>query len=538
MPIVASETTKLKNLAVATKIKMQKLEKDIATENLFSIAHLERLDNIKIKLEAAKDFLEQNDTFSRLEEELEDILENQKDINVACEKLSALQKSFEAQKGLAGESERNLTLEEFKNRIEAELAGTLIKVLSDGNTDESRKFLEMFRKIDRVAQMKSYYATLQVETFMRNWIELSSAVENNENHRFLNDFYESILNAWSKQIKWHKEVFNSPDGGVSETVQIICDTLASLAPSRESVISSYLKRVNGTEKMELLQEISQANHHFAQEINAKIKNSNVNVNKEMLMLLSNSIYNYFNIFIVHYSSLEQSLLDLNFDTIKIIQSNGGDTVRSLENAIPKVFRWIADAIDRSCLITQDCALISLIYILNAFFKTKFLDKFKKAQLQLDASRNEQQDWNLLQICVSLLENIGVMKINLDATEEKIRNIILTKSKQISNEEEIFCYKMVGQRDINDFNKFLNKISEHKDVVVFENCMQFLKQIAKECHEMLLRNVFAPIDGYFSQFFEITDMNSKSSENLPDFCLTPTNYVTEIGQFLVTLPQVN
>jgi DNA repair exonuclease SbcCD ATPase subunit len=103
MPLVASETKRLKLQAQVTKAKMSELEKDISkTESTFSMANLERLDNLKTKLEAAKDFLEQNDTFSRLQEELEDILESQKDINVACEKLFALQKSFEAQKGLAG----------------------------------------------------------------------------------------------------------------------------------------------------------------------------------------------------------------------------------------------------------------------------------------------------------------------------------------------------------------------------------------------------------------------------------------------------
>jgi hypothetical protein len=152
---------------------------------------------------------------------------------------------------ILGESDRSLTLEEFKNRIEAELAGSVVKVLSDGNTEESIKFVEMFKKIDRVSQMKSYYGTLQQENFIRIWQDISGAVENSENPRFLFDFYESLLSSWSKQIRWHKEVFNSD--GVSETVQVICDTLSSLSPSRENVISGYLKRIN--EKMELLQEV-------------------------------------------------------------------------------------------------------------------------------------------------------------------------------------------------------------------------------------------------------------------------------------------
>lgn len=126
--------------------------------------------------------------------------------------------------------------------------------------------------------------------------------------------------------------------------------MSSLQPSRENTISSYLKRIN--EKMELLQEISQSNHHFAIEMRKKICESNVHLSNERMANLSHSIFNFFNIFIVHYSTLEQTNLDLNFDSIKIMQTNGGDTVRSLENALPKVFEWIEEAIDRQSLITQ------------------------------------------------------------------------------------------------------------------------------------------------------------------------------------------
>lgn len=68
MPLIANETKKLKIQAISLKTKMHELEKDISkTETTFSMANLERLDNLKTKLEAAKNFLEQNDTFSKLQ---------------------------------------------------------------------------------------------------------------------------------------------------------------------------------------------------------------------------------------------------------------------------------------------------------------------------------------------------------------------------------------------------------------------------------------------------------------------------------------
>lgn len=536
MPLLANETKKLRQKAVTLKGKMNELEKDISkTETAFSMDNLERLDNLKTKLEAAKNFLEQNDSFSKLTAELETLLEDlsePKDLALACDKLHALQKSYEAQKNLAGENERELKLEEFKNRIEATITSDVVRILKEANIEESLRYVEMFRKIERLPQMKNYYATIQQENFRRNWIEISGGVENSDNPRFLSDFYEVFLTHWNKHVRWYREVFSCD--GVVETVSIISETLVSLHPSRESVISSYLKRIN--EKMELLLEVSQSNVKFSNSILEKIQDSGLSVPTEKLSSLSHSIYNYFNIFIVTYSTLEQSNLDANFETLKIMQSNSSETVRCLESSISKTFEWVHQSIDRQSAITQDCAIISLIYILNTFFKTKYLEKFKKAQLQLDASRNDQQDWNLLQICISLLQNIGVFKTKIDEVEDKIRKLILSKSKQIDSREE-FCYKIVGQRDINDFTKYVQRLlsNEPKELIIFENLMGQIETVAKESHEMMLRNVFFPIDTYFNSL-EISDTNSSSSADLPDFSLSPLSYITEIGQFLLTLPQ--
>jgi hypothetical protein len=504
------------------------------------MANLERLDDVKTKLEAAKNFLEQNDSFSKLTTELEDILEseNAKDISLACEKLSALQNSYEAQKGLAGESERELKLEEFKNRIEASVTGSVVKVLTDGNIDETLKYVEMFRKINRMPQLKNYYATIQQESYRRSWIEISGAIENSENPRFLTDLYEILLNNWNKQLRWYREVFSSD--GVIETINTITETLLSLHPSRESIISCYLKRIN--EKMELLHEVSQSNVKFAKSIQEKINDTNVTVPAEKLSSLSHSIFNFFNIFIVTYSTLEQSNLDYNFDALKIMKSSGSETVRSLENLTSKIVEWVNEIIDRQQNITENCAIVSMIYILNTFFRAKVFEKFKKAQLQLDASRSEHQDWNLFQICITFLQNIGEMKIQLDSLEEKIRKLIVAKSTQIESNEE-FCYKIIGQRDINDFKKIVSRINANEKVsewIIFESNQSIIEAIAKESHSMLLRNVFSPIETYFNSL-EISNASSSTTSSaaaadLPDFSLTPGTYVTEIGQFLLTLPQ--
>lgn len=526
MPAIANDSKTLLDQAKHLKDKMRLLEKDISkSETAFSMANLERLDDLKMKLEAAKNFLEQNDSFSKLTHELDDLLESEKkDVSLACEKLFALQKSYEAQLGLAGQAEREMVLEEFKNRLEASITSDVVKALSEYNVEQSIKYVEMFTKLDRLAQMKNYFGTLQREHYVAKWIEVTGSIENSDNQRFLSDFYEFLLTSWGKQLKWYREVFKTD--GVAEIIQVFVELLNGLQPSREAVISSHLKRIN--EKMDFLMEVSDSNTKFAVAICEKFDDANIP--PEKIASLSKAIFDFFSIFIVQYSSIEQSFLNSQLEETKILQSNSSDTIRCLENSLVKVFEWIEDSIERQSKITQNCAIVSLIYILNTFLKS-FLEKMKKAQLQLDASRSDHQDWNLLSICITFLQIIGTFKMELDDVEEKIKKTMLAKSKQIKSNEE-FCYKLVGQRDISDFERITNRLLANESSVIFESLTVPIDSVVKDSHQMLLRLIFAPIEAFFKKL-EISDSDVA---DLPDYSFTPHEYITEIGQFLLTLPQ--
>lgn len=511
------------------KEKMKMLEKDISkSETAFSMANLERLDDLKTKLEAAKNFLEQNDSFSKLTNELEELLEK-KDVSLSSEKLFALQKSFEAQLGLAGQAERELVLEEFKNRLEASITGDVVKSFAEFNVEQSIRYVEMFTKLDRLAQMKNYFGTLQREHYAAKWIEMTGSVENSDNQRFLADFYEFLLASWNKQLKWYREVFKTD--GASETVQVFIELLNGLHPSREAVISSYLKRTN--EKMEFLTEVTFSNVTFASAVCEKVKDANIPAEK--LSNLSRAIFDFFSIFIVQYSSIEQSYLNSQLEESKIIQSNSADTIRSLESSLVKVFELTDKSLERQSKITQNCAIVSHIYILNTYFKA-FLERMKKAQLQLEATKSgEHQDWNLLSICITLLQIIGTFKTKLDTVEEKIKTTMLAKAKQIKANEE-FCYQRVGQRDVSDFDRIIGRLDSHADdsSVIFESLAVPIETVVKDSHQMVLRLIFSPIENFFKKL-EISDSNTVAND-LPDYSFTPHEYITEIGSELLTLPQ--
>jgi Golgi complex component 7 (COG7) len=71
MPAIANEISIFQNHSKQLKIKMKTLEASIMqSENGFSMENLERLDDLKNKLEGAKNYLEQNDSFTKLTQEV------------------------------------------------------------------------------------------------------------------------------------------------------------------------------------------------------------------------------------------------------------------------------------------------------------------------------------------------------------------------------------------------------------------------------------------------------------------------------------
>lgn len=162
-----------------------------------------------------------------------------------------------------------------------------------------------------------------------------------------------------------------------------------------------------------------------------------------------------------------------------------------------------------------------------------MEKFKKGQLQLEASRTANQDWNLLQICINLLQSLGEFWKKVGVVEETIKAIIFTKKEE---EKENFRYKMVGKRELNDFQKMLNRFSESDaKFVIFDTLEPQIAVIAKDIHQTMLLTVFKPIENYFMRF-EICESNSGGDSDLPDFSMSPMEFITEIGQYLLTLPQ--
>lgn len=347
------------NLVKSKMTEIQEKIYQVDSETGSSLSNLERLESMRITLATAKQALEESDSWGRLCRELDDLMEK-KDIVVACEKLFDLQRSFEAQDGIPGQQERELQLEGFKNLLESLCSPLLIKCFESHDVEESRKYVNIFKKMGRLAQIKPYYRTPQKKILVGRWKEVTDPMETQGNERFLKEFYDYLLENWSKQMKWYSKVFE--ENGILEGITIISDLLTSLDPSREKVIDSSLKRTN--EKLDFLYEISQANVGFGNDIMRKLEEAEFELPREYKDKITRAVFEYFNTYIVKYSSLEQELLNSKLEELKVMQTTSTDTIRCLESSNSKVFEWSIECIKRCESITQNCSIISILFALS------------------------------------------------------------------------------------------------------------------------------------------------------------------------------
>ena len=359
--------------------------------------------------------------------------------------------------------------------------------------------------------------------------------ENSGSNRFLREFYDFLVEVFQKQLKWCTQVFEDP----CETVIMMAEFLVNLQPTRETVVTAILKR--SAEKLEVVKEISDANIYFGSTLSRILQNYD-QISKNHLQNLAQAVLDYFNVFIKQFSSLESTHLSNKLNELCVNENTAADTVRNLESANGKVINWIEESLKRCSDITQNCGLPSLLNVLTMVTKI-YLDKYRKAQKQLEASRSSREDWNLLQLCINLLQYLGEFYVFLLNLESKICDSLTGKYEELNLNANLFQYQLSGKREWNELKKLATSIKENqlkslensnKDGIM-SSVLDLVQKICIEIHDTTLATAFSPAEEHFKSI-EPPMSNASENMDLPDYSLAPQEYITQVGQYLLTLPQ--
>jgi hypothetical protein len=412
----------------------------------------------------------------------------------------------------------------------------VVQSFTCGDVDQSKKFVHIFMTMNRLGQLKHYYRTVQKNLLQQSWTEAVDMAETSGTNRFIREFYDYLVEVFQKQKKWCMQVFDDS----SETILVLAEFLVSMQPSRENVITAALKR--STEKLDIIKDFSEANIYFGITLSRVLENQK-EIPHSHVQTLSQAVFDFFNVFIRQYSSLESTFLSNKLNSLVINEQTAADTVRNLESANGRFTNWIEDSLKRCSDITQNCGLPSLLNVLVMLIKI-YLDKYRKAQKQLLASRSSREDWGLLQLCINLLQYLGEINVYLLNLEAKIGDELLKKYEEHESNGHLFKYKISGKREWNELQKLAITVKESrlksldnsagKDGIM-TSVFELVQKICVEIHDTTLAIAFSPVEEHFKNI-EPPASNANDNIDLPDYSFAPQEYITQVGQFLLTLPQ--
>ncbi|XP_022909528.1 conserved oligomeric Golgi complex subunit 7 [Onthophagus taurus] len=542
LPKILRDTKNLQQEALSLQEKMSVVKEEIRQieeDTGSSIASIEKLDKVKHQLEVAKQGLHESDNWTVLVNDLEEIFDS-KDIDNITKKIVGMQKSLKLLVNIEDYEERKEQLEGLKNRLEAIASPFIVQAFTSNNIDQSIVYSKIFSSIDRLPQLLKYYHKCQKDVLVKKWRYQLEIEQDEPITQLIHNYYDVLLSNWHTQSKWLNQVFPS-QSSVDSLIDIYIDVFASLDPSPSECVDAAIKQQ--IDKLGFLHEIKVIIKQFGNNIIEVINNmgGKTGIKKEKLTSLLELIYSPLVVYVSNYSVYEQHVLTQKLSQIKCIKVELPDTIQALGLTIPSVINLARDAKKRCDEITENCGYCGLLKALRVFL-TNYADQYRVALRQIDRNKrgSGEEDWTNFQLCFSLLQNTGDVLMNLQKLEKDLTLAVLNFNKKDDSFPVEFKYLMLNQTERKEYESLVKCVTEGTKLSLLDHVMNEFNKLCTDIHNVTYQVVFGPISGY---------LNSVSSSktwvqfddpsfmvDLPDYSFSPQEYITQIGQYLITLPQ--
>lgn len=170
---------------------------------------------------------------------------------------------------------------------------------------------------------------------------------------------------------------------------------------------------------------------------------------------------------------------------------------------------------------------------------EYMEKYRRAQKQLAASRPVEESWTLIQSCTTLLQHIGEFLVGLAELEPGIVSQLREVNERVQRQDlKEFRYKVLRKGEVNELKKLVVGLEEEGEGSLFGVFRRVVDEVVRPIcaavHETTLLSIFGPIEGHLKAIAPPED--EMHGDDLPDYSYAPQEYITQVGQYLMTLPQ--
>ncbi|CAH1108801.1 unnamed protein product [Psylliodes chrysocephalus] len=522
------EALLLKQKMTAVRAEIEKIEHDTGQ----SINTIEQLDSMQNKLILAKQGLHESDNWTILVNDLEEVFDS-KNIETISNKILGMQNSLKLLVNVADFENRRLQLEGLKNRLEAIASPSIVQAFNSHNTEQSQIYVEIFTSMERLPQLLKYYQKCQKNVLLKKWRHQLEIEQDESTIQWIHNFYNHLLSNWHTQYRWFNQVFSGVSA-LQTLVDIYTDVLTSLDPSLNECIDAALKQVS--DKLNFIGEVKQTTTQFRDSLlNIVDQTVQIKPNSEELLNLQKAIFSHLVVYVNKYAAYEQTNLMKHLASFNCMKDELPDTIQALGFSISSAIDVCREAKRRCREITENCGYCGLLVALRAFL-LGYADFYRVALRQIDRSKRSEEDWNIFQLCLSLLQNTGEVILKLQQFEKELTNQVLDL-----NQKDVVQYKalLLNHSDLKEFDSLVKCVTEGTQLSLLDSVTTEFSKLCIDIHHTTYQVVFAPISVHldivqnaqtWSQF------DGSTMHDLPDYSFAPQEYITQIGQYLMILPQ--
>ncbi|XP_020281658.1 conserved oligomeric Golgi complex subunit 7 isoform X1 [Pseudomyrmex gracilis] len=536
--LLQQETLALREKMVSVKQEIAKVEKDTAS----SMAMLEKIDRIKTELQTAKQGLHEADNWTVLANDMEELFESG-DIEAISDKLFSMQKSLAMLANVVDYEDKKLQLEGLKNRLEAMASPRLVQAFTAANLVQSKIYVDIFSKMERLPQLLKYYHNCLKVSLLQEWRRTIELAQDENVTYWLHTYYDKLLSSWHEQVKWCHQVF--PNTSKDILIDVYADLLKNLDPGIPECIEAVLKQHSTAVQLSILLELKQMTKHFAVNLSGAIETSiRGKLQTEKLLSLAQAMYAPYVPYVAKYNMFETAQLGEQLQFLDRSHDDLSDTINAFSLSISRIMGYANEANKRCKLFTEGCGYPGLLHSLNIYFN-KYLDKYQQGLRQLERRKVKHEDWNLFQMCLTLMQTIGDLLQQVQQFEKSlVIDITEANNKLQSTNESVFCqYKKLLLTESGRANlENLVASFQREDETILDSIIKAIHKLCSDLHHTTYEVIFAPI---FSQLLLVqkapawsleANKMSNLSSGLPDYSFAPQEYITQVGQYLMTLPQ--
>uniref|UniRef100_A0A4W6BRY4 Conserved oligomeric Golgi complex subunit 7 n=1 Tax=Lates calcarifer TaxID=8187 RepID=A0A4W6BRY4_LATCA len=560
---VKQEASFLKEQMVLVKEDIKKFEQDTVQ----SMQVLVEIDQVKSRMQLAAEALQEADKWSTLSADIEETFKTQ-DLAVISSKLTSMQNSLAMLVDTPDYSEKCVHLEALKNRLEALASPQIVATFNSMSIDQAKLFVKVFTEIDRMPQLLAYYYKCHKGQLVSMWQDLSQS-ELSLNQQ-LSEFYDTLLSTWHSQLQWSSQVFKNPYEVV--TVLLI-QTLGAMVPSIAVCLSTAMERAAQEQRLDTLLELHQTTSTFGHSLEAAMlphlgENNLLKVNELVCVL-----YDPYKSYQLQYGDLEEAHLLIQISAVPLEHGEVIDCVEELSHSVGKLFGLASAAVDRCVKLTDGLAVCGLLKALKALF-TKYVSDFsttlqsirKKCKLEDTPSSSVfQEDWTAFQNSVRIIATCGELLRQCGAFEQQLSNKILgtagkylsesysprslTGIQEASSTERKSAtknpwqeYNYLQRGNMAEYNSLMEVLYSLKEKGTGNSNLlaeprAALTRLNQQANQLAFDSVFLQIKHQLCLVskMEAPGFGESYTEDLPTFSLSPQEYITNIGQYLMSLP---